>query len=78
MEERMALANKFQKEMHYEIPMAVDAFDDPFQDYFSSWPERYYIIHQGKLAYKAMPVTDTYIWEELEAWILNYKNGNVQ
>jgi len=78
MEERMALAHKFNKEMDYEIPMVVDAFDDPFNDHFSSWPERYYIIHQGKLAYKAMPVTDTYLWEELEEWILNYKNGNVQ
>jgi len=78
MEERMAMAHKFREGMEYQLPLAVDAYDDPFNDYFSSWPERYFIIHQGKLAYKAMPVSDTYLWEELEEWILNYKDGNVQ
>jgi len=72
MEERMTLANKFHKEMEYHAPMVVDAFDDPFNDYFSSWPERYYIIHEGKLAYKAMPIGDSYEWEEVEDWIVDY------
>jgi len=75
MEGRLALAKKFQKEMKYEIPMVVDAFDDPFNDYFSSWPERYYIIYKGKLAYKAMPEGEDYIWEELEQWIADYLSG---
>jgi len=74
----MVLANKFHREMKYQLPMVVDAFDDPFNDHFSSWPERYYIIHQGKLAYKAMPVGDSYVWEELEQWIIGYQNGKVQ
>jgi len=75
MEERMALARKFQREMKYDVPMAVDAFDDPFNDYFSSWPERYYIIHEGKLAFKAMPIKDNYEWEEVEQWVVDYLNG---
>jgi len=71
----MNLARKFHKEMNYEIPMVVDAFDDPFNDYFSSWPERYYIVHKGKLAYKAMPTGEDYVWEELDNWIANYLKG---
>jgi len=76
MEERMAMANRFHKDMGYYIPMTVDAFDDPFNDYFSSWPERYYIVHQGKLAFKAMPSGDSYEWEEVEAWIVEHLKNN--
>jgi len=72
MEDRMALAKKFVEGMNYELPIVVDAFDDPFNDWFSSWPERYYIVHEGKLAYKAMPVGEDYIWEEIEGWINRY------
>jgi hypothetical protein len=72
LEERLHLANRFVKEMEYNIPIAVDSMENPFNLAFSAWPERYYIFHQGKLAYKAMPVGDSYPWEELEEWIADY------
>jgi len=72
LKERLAIASRFIKEVNYTIPTVVDTMDDPFNSHFSAWPERYFVFHQGKLIYKAMPIGDSYRWEEVEEWIVSY------
>jgi len=72
LEERIAIAKTFQSQFGYYIPMVVDCIENDFNNHFAAWPERYYIIHQGKLQFKAMPDGATYLWDELEDWLTNY------
>jgi len=72
LEGRLEIARKFRSEMNYTIPMVTDCIENEFNSIFAAWPERYYIFFQGRLAFKAMPEGESYIWNELEDWIQEY------
>jgi len=78
LEERLKIVKKFRDETGYHrIPMAVDTMDDHFNSHFFAWPEKYFIIYQQKLAYKAMPCPEgSFDWSELEHWIMAYLARN--
>lgn len=38
-------------------PMLVDPIDNPFDAAFAPWPLRFYILHRGRIAYKAQART---------------------
>ncbi len=37
--------------------MLVDPIDNPFDAAFAPWPLRFYILHRGRIAYKAQART---------------------
>jgi len=53
--ERIVIAKHFREELKCEIPTLIDGVDDHFERAYSAWPLRFYIIHHGKIAYKAQP-----------------------
>lgn len=52
LEERLKVASDFINKSGYRIPLVVDGIDDEANKLYSAWPERLYIIRDGKIAYK--------------------------
>jgi hypothetical protein len=71
MDDRLAIANRFVKQHNYQLPMVVDTMNNTFQKTFAAWPIRYYVIHQGKVVYKAQPDATSYVYNinELSQWL---------
>jgi len=68
LEARIDAARQFVEDYRFPVPMVVDRMDNQFDNTFASWPVRFYILHGGKVYYKAMPKLDeyTYSFDELE------------
>jgi len=64
-EERCGVAKFFRSEISCDLPMVIDGPDDLFEKKYSVWPLRFYIIHRGKIVYKAQP-TDSYRYSVAE------------
>jgi len=45
----------------------IDHIENHFNNAFASWPLRYWVFHEGKVAYKAMPKNAQYLLSDLEA-----------
>jgi len=50
LEERISTAKSFQSDYKYDIPILVDQMDNNFDQKYASWPERFYILEDGKIA----------------------------
>jgi len=70
-EDRLLLAQRFVSEMNYLVPVACDTIDNEFNSIFSAWPERYFILQEGRLAFKAMPKFETHDFNDVEARLLS-------
>ncbi|CAF0843416.1 unnamed protein product [Didymodactylos carnosus] len=73
-DQRLKNASQFRKNFNFEMPMLVDNMDNTFHTIYGSWPFRFYVIHDGKLALKAEPGEQSlaYDMDELDAWIVNF------
>jgi len=70
MAQRVAIANDFVKRFSYKIPMAVDPMENPANEVYAGWPERFYIVEtDGSIVYKGKPGPFGYHPEEVEAWL---------
>ena len=68
--ERVAIANDFVRRFHYDVPLAVDAMDNPANALYAGWPERFYIVDPtGVIVYKGKTGPFGYHPEEVEAWL---------
>lgn len=67
----MSIAKMFVKKHDYQLPMLVDTMDNKFQQTFAAWPIRYYVIHKGKVVFKAQPDPQTHVYNisELAQWL---------
>jgi len=74
LEDRIAAARLFQEENDYKIPLVVDSMDNNFNEKYSTWPERGYILFEGKMSYiSAVETTGTINWEDgVENWLQQY------
>jgi hypothetical protein len=71
MEDRLSMANLFVKEKEFQLHMLVDTMNNTFQQTFSVWPLRFYIIHQGKIVVKAQPTEAFgYDFTQIKKWLL--------
>jgi len=78
LEERLAVARQFKKDYNLEIPLLVDLMDNNFDQYYSSWPERFYIIEDCKMVLVGHPSTEFgYDRHHLTNW-LNYHKSKLQ
>ena len=68
--QRVAIANDFAKRFSYKIPLAVDPVENPANEVYAGWPERFYIVEtDGSIVYKGKPGPFGYHPEEVEAWL---------
>ena len=69
-DQRVRIANDFVKRFHFEIPLVVDPIENPANQAYAGWPERFYILdEQGTIVYKGKPGPFGYHPEEVEAWL---------
>lgn len=68
--ERQAIARRFATEykLHASVRYCVDPIANPFDNAFASWPVRFYIVQDGKLALKGQPTGGMYDMEDLRRW----------
>ena len=69
-QQRVAIANDFVRRFEYPMPMLIDPIENPANDLYAGWPERFYIIdEQGTIVYKGEPGPFGFHPEEVEAWL---------
>ena len=53
LQQRVAIANDFTSRFDYELPMVVDAMENPAEEAYFAWPERLYVVGPDfKIAFK--------------------------
>jgi len=67
--DRVAIANDFSKRFRYALPLLVDDIDNAAMNAYAGWPERLYVIEEGRVVYKGKPGPFGYHPEEVEAWL---------
>ena len=74
LEQRLENARQCKTKFNFEVPMLVDNMNNDFHLTYGSWPFRFYVIHQGKLVFKAEPHEQTFAYDitELNAWINDF------
>jgi hypothetical protein len=72
-EDRVQNALKMRAELGLELPLAVDTVEDQFLQAFAAWPERFFVIAEGKVAYISHPTRATMRPEEVFIWITMYE-----
>jgi len=69
--DRIDAANQFQTENSFKPTLVVDDIDNNFNSVYAAWPERGWIIFEGKISYLSDPKLDGSIdWETgISAWL---------
>jgi len=79
LDERIFAAKSFIQNYDFKVPLVVDSIENSFNSIFAAWPERFYIVHDNKLAYIANPGTNgenTEMWHvEVRNWLLSYRES---
>jgi len=71
LEERQAVARRFVSSTGFKLPVLMDPIDNPFDAAFAAWPFRFYVVQNGKIAFKAQPSKTKYNYEpeQLREWL---------
>jgi hypothetical protein len=68
--DRVAIARDFVERSGYAIPMLVDPIENPADELYAGWPERFYILDEkGIIAYKGATGPFGFEPDEVEAWL---------
>jgi len=67
--ERLAAAKDWVKKTGASTPYFCDTMEDTGRLTYEAFPERLYIIEDGKIAYKGGPGPMQYNVEEVDAWL---------
>lgn len=71
LDDRLRIARDFVQRCAYEIPIAIDRIDNPANELYAGWPERFYIVDEtGTIAYKGKTGPFGYHPEEVAAWLM--------
>jgi type I thyroxine 5'-deiodinase len=75
-EQRVAIARDFSERFDYPVPLLVDAIDNHANAVYAGWPERLYVLDEGRtIVYKGEPGPFGFHPEEVEAWLANRFGG---
>ena len=69
LEQRVAIANDFVKRFNYPTQFGIDDMSNAANDAYAAWPERIYIIEQGRIAYRGGMGPFNYHPEEARSWL---------
>lgn len=79
--ERMTAASAFVETFkpHPLMRILVDGMDNSFNSLYSSWPARSWIVHEGEVKFKSMPLNIGNILglDEMAAWLNNWLDYEV-
>jgi len=68
--DRVAIARDFVQRSEYAIPMLVDPIENPADELYAGWPERFYIVDEkGIIAYKGATGPFGFEPDEVEDWL---------
>ena len=68
--ERVAIARDFVSRFEYPIPLVVDPIENPAEEAYAAWPERFYVIDEsGTVVFKSAVGPEGFKPDELEAWL---------
>lgn len=71
LDDRVRIARDFVESCAYEIPIAIDPPENPANEAYAGWPERFYIVDEnGTIAYKGKTGPFGYHPEEVAAWLV--------
>ena len=69
-DERVRIANDFVRRFHYGLPIFVDRIENPANEVYAGWPERFYIVDEhGTIVYKGKLGPFGYHPEEVASWL---------
>ena len=71
-EYRIECAKKCWADLDWQMPSVTDHIDNDFNNAYAGWPERFYIIHEGRMCYIAQPEDASYDPLEVTNWIKSY------
>jgi len=63
LEERIAAAKAFGRAFALDFPVVVDTMANRFEEWFCTWPFRFYILRGGRVVFQAQPDSCTYSLE---------------
>jgi len=70
MKERLDVAKDFKEKYDFQLPLLVDKMDNNFDGKYASWPERFYIIENGRMELIGSPTTEFgYDREDVRSWL---------
>ena len=68
--ERAARAAEYVADYGLELPVYVDCMSNAFESAYAAWPERFFVIDTGVIAFISQPVPDKgHDPAEVEAWL---------
>lgn len=72
--DRRAAAERFVRDfpLHQAFEVALDTMEDAFNQEFASWPFRFWIVLDGRVALKPNPQDASYDVNELGRWLEKY------
>jgi len=71
-DDRIAVANEFIKANSWRLPTVVDTMEDCFMHTYWAHPERFFVLLNGKLAFKAQPRDAYYPVSDLVQWLTSH------
>jgi len=57
-ERRLKFANEFVNDFNFKLPVLVDTMGNEFDSLFAAWPERFFIVENGKLTLVGVPTNE--------------------
>lgn len=74
-EERIAAASMYKEKFELELPIVVDSMENEFDGKYAAWPERFFVIENGKLSFIAMPSENDkgFSRTDIDEFLANYE-----
>jgi hypothetical protein len=69
LDQRVAIAKDFVGRFQYELELVVDPMENPAEEAFAAWPERLYVVGDGKIVYKGDVGPFGFKPDEVEQWL---------
>lgn len=74
-QERLEAAEMLKKKSKCSAPVVVDTMANKTNSAYGAWPERFFIIQEGKLVYVGGTGPYNYSLPEVRSWLKNYVNN---
>lgn len=74
LEERVKAAKTFVERYSFTYPVVVDSIKNDFNENYSVWPERWFILHKGEIKHVSYPTDRGHSREDMEHALKQWSN----